>query len=113
MTRQAPSTDTATSPDPKPKAWALRVGRTSAAAEPRTAPKKPAQKTPKTKGETLIAMLSSARGASIAALSKRLGWQPHTIRAAISRLRKAGHAIDRQASKAGPVYRIVAAAAAA
>lgn len=98
MTDQLVSTENETTPKAAPEG-----GRPSTMRKRAKTKKAPG----KSKGETLIAMLSSARGASIAVLSKRLGWQPHTIRAAISRLRKAGHTIERRASKAGPVYQIL------
>ncbi|MVA96281.1 DUF3489 domain-containing protein [Nitratireductor sp. CAU 1489] len=59
------------------------------------------------KGDRMIKRLNSARGASIADLCTLTGWQPHTVRAALSRLRKAGHPIARKAGKDGKaVYRI-------
>lgn len=59
------------------------------------------------KGDRIIKRLNSARGASIADLCILTGWQPHTVRAALSRLRKAGHTIARTAGKDGKaVYRI-------
>ena len=42
------------------------------------------------KKDQLIALLSRKGGACISAISERLGWQPHTVRAAISGLRKQG-----------------------
>lgn len=43
----------------------------------------------------LIAMLSTQKGATIDALIKATGWLPHTTRAALTGLRKGGHAIVR------------------
>lgn len=54
-------------------------------------------------------LLMRPEGASLAELCKATGWQAHSARAAISGLRKAGHAVDRSAAdnKAdGAVYRI-------
>lgn len=42
----------------------------------------------------------------MAELEKALGWQPHSIRAAISGLRKSGQTVERVATKTGPRYRI-------
>ncbi|MEM6857918.1 MAG: DUF3489 domain-containing protein [Pseudomonadota bacterium] len=42
----------------------------------------------------LIQLMRRKGGVSLAAASKSLGWQPHTVRAAISRLRKDGHTIE-------------------
>ena len=48
---------------------------------------------PMTKREHLVQLLSMKQGADLASISATLGWLPHTIRAAISGLRKAGHVI--------------------
>ena len=48
-----------------------------------------------TKGDRLIQLLKTRSGHDIAALSGKLGWQPHSTRAALSRLRKAGHTIEK------------------
>lgn len=48
-----------------------------------------------TKGDRLIQLLKARSGCDIAALSGKLGWQPHSTRAALSRLRKAGHSIEK------------------
>ena len=45
---------------------------------------------------------------SLFALEQATGWQPHTLRAAITRLRQAGHRVERSRSAdGGTVYRIV------
>ena len=64
----------------------------------------------KTKRAQLIALLSRKTGKDISAISDRLGWQPHTTRAALSRLRKAGFEIAREVPKRGGAarYRIIA-----
>ncbi len=46
-----------------------------------------------TKKAKLINLLSKERGADVGSLSKRLGWLPHTTRAALSKLRKSGYVI--------------------
>src|SRR5207302_2417243 len=48
-----------------------------------------------TKRANLIAMLERAEGASVAEIGQRLGWLPHTVRAAITGLRKAGREVTR------------------
>lgn len=53
----------------------------------------------------LEVLLLRARGATLDQLQDELGWQPHTVRAAISRLRKAGHEIDLTETKGRKVYR--------
>jgi hypothetical protein len=48
-----------------------------------------------TKRAMLIAMLERAEGASVAEIGQRLNWLPHTVRAAITGLRKAGRGVTR------------------
>jgi DNA-binding MarR family transcriptional regulator len=53
-------------------------------------------------------MLERPEGASVAEIGQRLGWLPHTVRAAITGLRKADREVTR--SKDGndrSVYRVV------
>lgn len=64
----------------------------------------------------VLEMLAKPKGASMEAICKATDWQPHSARAAISGLRKAGHAIERlpgDAKGGGSIYRIVAAPGAA
>jgi hypothetical protein len=61
-----------------------------------------------TKQDQILALLSREEGASIDVLMAATGWLPHTVRAALSGLRKKGHAIDRRKDgEAGSVYRIM------
>jgi hypothetical protein len=71
-----------------------------AAAAPRTG----------SKTDLVIGLLRSPDGATIAELTGATGWLPHTTRAALTGLRKKGHAVER--TKRGDVscYRIAAAA---
>jgi len=66
-----------------------------------------------TKGDRLVQLLRARPGVDIAALSGKLGWQPHSTRAALSRLRKAGYALEKlPPQKNGrPRYRISSAPA--
>ncbi len=48
-----------------------------------------------TKIETILKQLRRPNGASIAQLQKTAGWQPHSLRAALTGLRKKGYAIER------------------
>ena len=68
------------------------------------------QTKPKTKKAQLIQLLTRKAGADVATISEKLGWLPHTTRAALTSLRKAGFEIS--AEKAGegkPLsYRITA-----
>jgi predicted ArsR family transcriptional regulator len=54
----------------------------------------------------LEALLARARGATLSQLKEELGWQPHTVRAAISGLRKAGHTIELEEMKGRKTYRL-------
>jgi hypothetical protein len=67
----------------------------------------PAAPRAKTKGAKLVTLLSSQKGATIDALVKKLGWQAHTVRAAMTGLRKRGYAVERDKRADGTtVYRI-------
>lgn len=62
-------------------------------------------KPPKT--ATILKLLSRPNGATIEQLQKVTAWQPHSIRAAITGLRKKGHEIRRQKNAKGlSVYRV-------
>ena len=63
-----------------------------------------------TKKAQLIRLLKSRHGADAAALSKRLGWQPHTVRAALSGLRKAGYGIAAERAEGKPLRNRITAA---
>jgi hypothetical protein len=61
-----------------------------------------------TKRERLVRLLKASAGREIATLSRELGWQPHTARAALTRLRQASYAIEKLPSQNnnGSRYRI-------
>ena len=63
-----------------------------------------------TKKAQLIRMLQSKTGSDIVTISKKLGWQTHTTRAALTGLRKAGFEIAATKSDDGKPtrYRITA-----
>ena len=73
--------------------------RTSAARGPARGP---------TKQAIVIGLLQRQEGASLADLVAATGWLPHTTRAALTRLRQAGHVLDRTKGETGSVYRIAA-----
>ena len=65
-----------------------------------------------TKAAQMRKLLQARSGATISRLQEATGWQPHSVRAALSRLRKAGYTIERRAPKApsgAARYRITAA----
>lgn len=48
------------------------------------------------KGTALLELLKRGEGASLDEMIERTGWQGHTVRAAMTGLRKKGHAIDKR-----------------
>ena len=48
-----------------------------------------------TKIETILKLLRRPNGASITQLQKATGWKPHSVRAALTGLRKKGHEVTR------------------
>jgi hypothetical protein len=64
---------------------------------------------PGSKLAKLITMLMEPDGRTVDELSQAMGWLPHTVRAAITGLRKGGHVVVRAKNDAGvSVYRIEA-----
>ena len=47
----------------------------------------------KSKQDQLVALLSKPNGVRVSVISERLGWQAHSVRAAISGLRKRGYEV--------------------
>ena len=70
---------------------------------------KPKSRNPlgKTKAKILRKLLLRPNGVTVAQIQKRLAWQPHTIRAAISRLRSSGLPIALDRSGRTARYRVV------
>jgi len=60
-----------------------------------------------TRAAQLRKMLTRKNGATITQIQQAFTWQPHTVRAAISSLRKTGTVIARTDTPKGSVYRIV------
>src|SRR3954470_3024178 len=62
-----------------------------------------------TKQAAVIGLLQREQGATLADLVDATGWLAHTTRAALTRLRQAGHVIEKGKDETGAtVYRIVA-----
>ncbi len=61
---------------------------------------------PGTKQARLVELLNGAHGASITDLTEALGWLPHTVRAALTGLRKRGYEIERRVEDGASRYRI-------
>ena len=58
-----------------------------------------------TKTDAVLKLLERQQGATVAQLQKATGWQPHSVRAALSGLRKKDHDIRREKSEKGTVYK--------
>lgn len=76
-------------------------------AAPKAAPISKPKK--KTKRDKLASMLVRDKGATIDQMTKALSWQPHTVRAAMTGLRKSGYVIDSDKMDGIRTYRAVAA----
>ena len=63
------------------------------------------------KVETVIGLLRRDEGASLAQMVEATGWLPHTTRAALTGLRKKGHAITKSKRYDVTVYQIAQARA--
>lgn len=76
-----------------------------------TAPASAPRQGRQTKAMRVREMLQAETGASLDAICQATGWQPHSVRAVISGLRKAGCTVERTRSGAdgGTVYRLTAA----
>ncbi len=61
---------------------------------------------PGTKQARLVELLAADGGATISALTAALAWQPHSVRAAITGLRKRGYRVERQLEDGTSRYRI-------
>jgi len=59
------------------------------------------------KNDIILKLLRRPNGATIAQLQKAMGWKPHSIRAALTGLRKKDHDVQRDKNAKGvTVYRI-------
>ena len=79
---------------------------TKASAKVTDAPADSGARRAPTKIDQLLAMLRTPDGVSIKELSDHFGWMQHTTRAALTGLRKKGHAVIRGKQGSVTVYRI-------
>ncbi len=56
---------------------------------------------PRTKAESIIAMLKGKRGASLAEMTKATGWQEHSVRGFLAGALRNRHGLKVQSEKAG------------
>ncbi len=69
-------------------------------------PKTEATHDPASKIDQVIALLGREQGATLAEMVAATGWQPHTTRAALTGLRKKGHALVKDKRDDVTCYRI-------
>jgi hypothetical protein len=74
--------------------------------EPRAQANAPAEKHPGGKLGSVLATLFHATGATLSELVELTGWQPHTTRAALTRLRQRGYALERHDVDGRKAYRV-------
>jgi predicted ArsR family transcriptional regulator len=79
----------------------MQTSRKSTASPTNARSKPPAPQKVKSKKDQLITLLRTKGGADIQQLTKALGWLPHTVRAALTGLRKSGLTVERIAGKGG------------
>ena len=61
-----------------------------------------------TKRDLVLTLLRRRKGARLDEIAERTSWQPHSVRAVLTALRKQGHVIERQREKdGGSRYQIV------
>lgn len=79
-------------------------------ADPALAPALKSATRPHSKTATVIALLARDTGATTSELIEATGWLPHTMRAALTGLRRKGYDISRGKRDGATCYRIVGAA---
>ena len=65
----------------------------------------PLQQAPTGKSSLVLGLLQREQGATMVELTTATGWLPHTVRAAISGLRKRGYHVDRAMHQGQGFYR--------
>ena len=60
-----------------------------------------------TKSQTVQRLLARSNGASLESLGAKTGWQPHSMRAFLSGLRKNGAAVERDGRGPNAKYRLM------
>lgn len=97
-----------------PKGAATKKPKAAKAAAGKSARGKAAPKTPKVnrhgqrgggKMDAILALLTRPEGARLGELEKATGWQPHSVRAALTGLRKRGVEVTRERKDEVTTYR--------
>jgi hypothetical protein len=75
------------------------------------APRKSSSRSDVTKHDQVLAMLRSRGGATVAALVRTTGWQPHSVRGFLAGVvkKKLGLNLTSEKTESGRVYRVAAA----
>lgn len=81
------------------------------AASPPTSASAPAKQKRPTKQDLVLTLLQGEGGAPLGAITEATGWLPHTVRAALTGLRKKGHGVTRTKVDGETRYAVAAAAA--
>jgi hypothetical protein len=97
-------------PEPRTE---IQVGQETAVASPNVTPEEANAAEPKEPSKTakVLSLLKRSEGTTLAELVEVTGWLPHTMRAALTGLRKKGHNIERAKVEGGSRYAIVGTAA--
>ena len=98
---------------PTPPARRRQTERAIDTVKTKPSPSSPPASTPRptSKQATIAAMLQQRNGTTVTELMAATGWQSHSIRAALTGLRKAGHQIERQRDVSGATRYLGTAAA--
>lgn len=73
---------------------------------PKSNVQKPRKSQPKTKKAQVMALLMRRSGATVAQIARATDWQAHSVRAALTRLRQEGIAVERDQTDGVSRYRI-------
>ena len=93
----------------EPQDGAAEATAPAAMAEKGEAPAAPAETKPKSKANLVLDLLARTRGATLEQMVAATGWLPHTTRAALTGLKKKGHAVTSIKADGVRTYRIAAA----
>lgn len=109
MTASKTEPQSATITDKAAETSPLGTGSTKLAARqaPSSGARQRVKPSPK-KPDIILKLIKRSKGARIADLQKATGWQPHSIRAALTGLRKKGAPIERQKNTTGEtIYKLM------
>ena len=95
----------------EPQGTAAEANAPAAMAENGEAPAAPAEAKPKSKASLVLDLLTRAEGATLEQMVAATGWLSHTTRAALTGLKKKGHAVTSDKVNGVWTYRVAAARA--